>query len=169
MRTAFQDREVFPQWFPASVEEEEAYDTLLAVPIAGREPGGAGRDLFTVTLEKSLFSSPAACLETVKDRIRRREHEIAAGRDIAPRQAEVAGMNALRLALERIAPATYAKYQALLTAIRTNQPLDWKPDDATDRSCHLHRTHSDPELAGDAAHHGTSRSNPVKWRRSTAA
>ena len=133
VRTAFQDREVFPQWFPASVEEEEAYDTLLAVPIAGREPGGAGRDLFTVTLEKSLFSSPAACLETVKDRIRRRENEIAAGRDIAPRQAEVAGMNALRLALERIAPATYAKYQALLTAIRTNQPLDWKPDDATDR------------------------------------
>ena len=114
---------MFSPRFPASMEEEAAYEALLSVPIAGRGADTASRDLFTVTLEKALFSSPAACLETVADRVQRREREIADGNDSAPRQAEVAGLHALRLALERIAPATHAKYQALLAAICGNQPF----------------------------------------------
>ncbi len=133
VREAFQDREVFSPRFPASMEEEAAYETLLSVPIAGRGADTASRDLFTVTLEKALFSSPAACLETAADRVQRREREIADGKDSAARQAEVAGLHELRTALERIVPATHAKYQALLAAIRNNQPFVWKADDAADR------------------------------------
>ena len=133
VREAFRDREVFTRRFPASAAEEAAYDALLAVRIAGGQSDTANRDLFTVTLEKALFSSPAACIETVAERIKRREREIANGEDILPRQAEIAALGKLRTALEGIAPATYAKYQALLAAIYDGRPFDWQPTDTTDR------------------------------------
>ena len=133
VREAFRDREVFTRRFPASVAEETAYDALLAVPVTGARHNIANRDLFTVTLEKALFSSPAACIETVDQRIARREREIANGEDASPRQAEIAALRGLHEALERITPSEYAKYQALLTAIRGGQPFDWNPSDPADR------------------------------------
>ena len=133
MREAFSDREVFPQRFRASDVEEAAYDALLAVPIAGHRPESAGRDLFAVTLEKALFSSPAACIETLAERVARQERRIAEGHNVAPRQAEIAGLQQLHATLESIAPATFSKYQALLAAIRDGQPFAWQPTDPEDR------------------------------------
>ena len=130
---AFKDRQVFAQRFPASPEEEAAYEALLAVQAAGGQPDGAQRDLFIVTLEKALFSSPAACIETVTGRIERREREIARGEDPSPRRAEVAPLRELRAALERIESATCAKYRALLAAIHGGQPFEWQPADPADR------------------------------------
>ena len=133
VREAFSDREVFPQRFRASDVEEAAYDALLAVPIAGHRPESAGRDLFAVTLEKALFSSPAACIETLAERVARQERRIAEGHNVALRQAEIAGLQQLHATLESIAPATFSKYQALLAAIRDGQPLAWQPTDPEDR------------------------------------
>ena len=130
---AFKDRKVFAQRFPASPEEEAAYEALLAVQAASGHPDSAKRDLFIVTLEKALFSSPAACIETVTGRIQRRELEIAHGEDPSPRRAEIAVLQRLRAALEAIGPATYAKYRALLAAIRGGQPFEWQPTDPADR------------------------------------
>ena len=124
---AFKDRKVFAQRFPASSEEEAAYEALLAVQAASGQPDSAKRDLFIVTLEKALFSSPAACIETVAGRIKRREREIAHGEDPSPRRAEIAALRELRAALEEIEPATYAKYHALLAAIHGGQPFEWQP------------------------------------------
>ena len=133
VRDAFRDRQVFPQGFPASAAEEVAYDALLAVRIAGRRPEAATRDLFAVTLEKALFSSPAACIETVDERIRRREREISNGEDASPRRTEIASLTALRDSLVRIGPSDYSKYQALLDAIQGGQPFNWRPTETTDR------------------------------------
>ena len=133
VRDAFRDRQVFPQGFPASATEEAAYRALLAVRIAGRRPETATRDLFAVTLEKALFSSPAACIETVDERIRRREREISNGEDASSRSTEIASLTALRDSLVRIGPADYSKYQALLDAIQGGQPFDWRPTETTDR------------------------------------
>ena len=133
VREAFRDREVFTRRFPASVAEETAYDALLTVPVTGARHNIANRDLFTVTLEKALFSSPAACIKTVDQRIARREREIANGEDVSPRRAEIAALRRLHEALERITPTEYAKYQTLLAAIRGGQPFDWKPTDPADR------------------------------------
>ena len=163
VREAFRDREVYRHRFPASAIEEAAYGALLAVKAAGRAshppstttappltptdddgavlvPSAATadatspgrRDLFLVTLEKALFSSPAACLQTVDLRIarRRRELERAPNDGIA---AEVESLETLRSTLTRIGPEDYAKYQALLAAIRGDKPFRWKPNDATDR------------------------------------
>ena len=133
VRDAFRDRQVFPQGFPASTAEEAAYDALLAVRIAGRRHESATRDLFAVTLEKALFSSPAACIETVDERIRRREREISNGEDASSRRAEIASLTALRDSLVRIGPSDYSKYQALLDTIQGGQPFNWRPTETTDR------------------------------------
>ena len=133
VRDAFRDRQVFPQRFSASAAEEAAYDALLAVRIAGRRPETATRDLFAVTLEKALFSSPAACIETVGERIKRREREISNGEDASSRRSEIASLTALRDALVRIDPSHYSKYQALLDGIQGGGPFDWRPTETTDR------------------------------------
>ena len=99
--------------------------------------GQVRRDLFLVTLEKALFSSPAACLATVDKRIRRRDKELEEGAAdlasaapaaamVAEVGAEVASLRALREALVVIEPGDYAKYQALLDAIRGGRPFKWK-------------------------------------------
>lgn len=132
VRDAFRDRKVFTRKFPASAEEEAAYEALLAVQAVGNKHSTANRDLFIVTLEKALFSSPAACNETVTKRIKRREREITKGEAAAPRQLEIASLRRLRNTLERIAPTEYAKYQALLAVVR-GQPFAWRGTDPTDR------------------------------------
>ena len=132
VRTAFRDREVHPQRFDASATEEAAYEALLAVPTAG-ERTTRNRDLFHVTLEKALFSSPAACLETLDERLKRRQQEIGDGDAPDALAAEMDALQKLRGALEKIAPADYAKYQALLGAIRGGRPFLWTPDTAEDR------------------------------------
>ena len=153
VREAFRDRKVHRRRFPASAKEERAYEALLAVKVAragGANPTGeVQRDLFLVTLEKALFSSPAACLDTVDKRIRRREKELAeiagpsdrvpggrrkiahgsqhrTAQSPAALAAEVATLRRLREALAAIEPGDYAKYQALLDAIRGGQPFTWK-------------------------------------------
>ncbi len=121
VREAFRDRATSRRAFDASAAEEAAYDALLAVRVASRA-GSTGRDLFVVTLEKALFSSPAACIRTVDKRIARRRRELEREPDegIA---AEVASLQALRSALTRIGPDDYAKYRALLAAIQGGAPF----------------------------------------------
>ena len=125
--------------------EESAYKALLDVKVAkasgagtrrensairdgGGRPSERGsrrqvcRDLFLVTLEKALFSSPAACRATVEKRIRRCELEMkgwgretrAAAESDGAVAAEIASLLTLRDALAAIGPGDYAKYQALL-------------------------------------------------------
>ena len=132
VREAFPDREVFTRRVPASLAEEVAYDALLAVQTAS-DCRSTHRDLFIVTLEKALFSSPAACIETANDRIKRRERDLANDEDTSPHQAEVAALRHLRTSLEQITPTDYAKYQALLAAVSQGQPFDWQPTDKEDR------------------------------------
>ena len=133
---AFQDRRTYSREFPASEREEAAYEALLAVQIAGERESASARDLFAVTLEKALFSSPAACVATVDQRLRRRERELAndANAQIA---AEVRTLQALREKLRAIGPADFAKYQGLLIALRcgadADEQLRWQPTEAEDR------------------------------------
>ena len=177
VRETFRDREIVRRRFPASEKEEAAYEALLAVEVVGMGAGAAAgadagvtfragtgtgtaanapvppsprrRDLFLVTLEKALFSSPAACIASIDQRIRRRERELArapagslavavppndpATAPNRPPAAEIESLRVLRAALERIGPDDYGKYRALLRAIRGGEPFTWSPRDARDR------------------------------------
>ena len=132
VRDAFQDRQVSTCQFPASQAEETAYEALLDVQVASKTRS-ANRDLFLVSLEKAVFSSPAACTETATERIRRRERELEDGTVDQSRTAEIESLQELCAALARITPLEYAKYQALLAAIQGGQPFRWQPTDPTDR------------------------------------
>ena len=134
------------------------------------------RDLFAVTLEKALFSSPAACIATIDQRIRRRQRELEGQPDQArpeagqplrrsrgdvsvqegvagrlrrsqrqpvrdnlggdsehPIAVELRSLQSLREALVNITAQDFAKYRALLAAIREGQPFRWRPSDPKDR------------------------------------
>ena len=132
---AFQDRRTYSHRFPASDKEEAAYKALLAVQSAGERERSAKRDLLSVTLEKALFSSPAACVATIHQRLRRREREHG-GSANAQVTAEVLALQALREKLETIGSAEFAKYQGLLAILRggtADEPLRWQPNNAEDR------------------------------------
>ena len=131
VREAFRDRTTYRRSFDASASEEAAYDALLAVRVANAA-GTTRRDLFVVTLEKALFSSPAACMQTIDRRIARRRRELERETD-EHIDAEVASLEELRSALVRIGPSDYAKYQALLAAIQGGVPFRWKPTAPFDR------------------------------------
>ena len=136
VESAFQDRQTFSHEFIASAVEETAFDALLAVEIAGESAPVGRRDLFAVTLEKALFSSPAACIATIDQRMSRRVYELAGDLDEATATAiekEVETLRVLRSALEGLASVNFAKYQGLLAAITGGEPFRWYPNDPEDR------------------------------------
>jgi len=135
VKKSFRDRTIFRRPFPLSDVEEAANEALLAVRVRGQAKGGK-RQLFSVTLEKALFSSPAACLKTVTQRRSQLERELSDERESERRsivRRELEGLEALTDALEAIRPVHFAKYQALLRAIRGGEPFRWNAHDKRDR------------------------------------
>ena len=132
---SFRDRRIIRKRFRLSGPEEAANQAMLAVPLGGRS-GKAGRQLFSVTLEKALFSSPAACLETVRERKRKLDRKLDQGPAAERARAigrEIDGLATLTDALEAIRPDHFSKYQALLGAIRGGAPFRWNPRRPRDR------------------------------------
>ncbi len=135
VREAFRDRVVRSVSVRSTDREEAAYEALVAVKVATARARSGKRDLFSVGLEKALFSSPAACIETVRQRIRRREREMekdpgAARRNGVP--AELESLHELEAVLKAIRKRDDSRYQALLCAVRDGRPFRWsgrKPDD----------------------------------------
>ena len=135
VKQSFRDRQIIRTPFTLSGPEEAATDAMLAVPVGGKS-GKSGRQLFSVTLEKALFSSPAACSETVQERRRKLGRELTKGSTTDRTDAihsELEGLERLTEALEAIRPAHFAKYQALLRAIRGGEPFRWTSRHARDR------------------------------------
>lgn len=127
IKADFPERRVFR--FPArlTATEEAAFQVLadLKLHIDEGRRGGAEM-LFRTTLEKSLLSSPAACLQTVKERIRR-----LSSRD--PQHPDIASLTELQQAVERIAPQEIAKLNELLRRLKDDPLWRWSPSDASDR------------------------------------
>lgn len=135
VKRSFRDRRIFRKRFPLSAPEEAASEALLAVQVRGQAARGK-RQLFSVTLEKALFSSPAACLETAARRRRQLERELIDEGEperCGPLRTEINGLEALTGALEAIGPVHFAKYQALLRAIRGGEPFRWTARKKRDR------------------------------------
>ena len=135
VKESFRDRTIFPESFALSHVEETANEALLEVRVRGQASGGK-RQLFSVTLEKALFSSPAACLATVAGRRSQLERVLVDEREPERRniiRRELEGLEALAEALDAIQPADFSKYQALLRAIRDGEPFRWSARHRRDR------------------------------------
>lgn len=135
LRGNFPEREIRVLQVPASAPEEEAFSRLAEVQfhtLDGRT-GGIGQ-LFRTTLEKALFSSPAACLSSVQNRMQRLQKQIERVRDDEVRTTLLEDYDALEglaFALKAITPEYFSKYQLLLEQLRGD--LGWKPNKADDR------------------------------------
>jgi ERCC4-related helicase len=127
--TAFLDRDVDVCEADATAREEAAYETLSGLNFTAIDQEGSGDVLFKTTLEKALFSSPAACLETIENRMERleRKNEPAYQHDIQQLE-HFAGQ------LHPIGPGQFSKYQRLLALIQDPQGgFDWDGSDPQDR------------------------------------
>ncbi|MDE2732559.1 MAG: DEAD/DEAH box helicase [Bacteroidota bacterium] len=105
----------------ATSEEEEAYSALADAPdgeLLDRKEAGI---LLRTVLEKSVLSSPDACMETVRRRIQKIEKE--GHLDPAP-------LENLATRLEAIGARQFSKYLLLLELLRNWQ---WDPTDPHDR------------------------------------
>lgn len=127
----FQERSTHCLRQPASAAEEAAYRALLDVKFtqAGQHRAGKAQQLQRVGLQKALFSSPAAALESTEKRM-----ALLAGKPqtTADEATESAGLADLAAALRAITPKDFSKYQRLLQELRS-PAFGWSPNAAADR------------------------------------
>lgn len=121
------ERELFRRAFALSPEEEVAYQSIAELRLDLDEEVTRDRaiDLFRTTLAKSIFSSPAACLETLQGRIGRIAQGTARG-TLADRER----LRTLADEVARIDTGAFSKYQNFLQMIREMQ---WTGQDPRDR------------------------------------
>lgn len=108
--------------FASSEAEEEAYRLLASLKLDVDEGRRGGDQLFRTTLQKALFSSPAALIETIDNRIQRRSDRISAN--------DLDQLTKIRDAAAAITKADFTAYRALLNEFAR---VGWKGKDPTDR------------------------------------
>jgi superfamily II DNA or RNA helicase len=114
----------------ASQQEEAAYRALLEIPFtqAGEHKPGRQQELQRVGMQKAIFSSPAAALESTEKRI-----ELLAAKDASTAEKEeVIALKAFADSLRAIDAPSFSKYQRLLKHLRS-QEFGWKLANASDR------------------------------------
>jgi superfamily II DNA/RNA helicase len=126
---AFLDRKTHRWPKPASVVEEQAFESLTKASFVSFEKAQrTGQLLFRTVLEKALFSSPAACGKTIEQRLTKikdvQTPEAARDRET---------LKALADAVAAITPQHFSKYQNLLALLRKDGALDWHPERTDDR------------------------------------
>lgn len=126
---SFLERQVTKHPVPASAAEERVYSLLADLTFRSFDKARrSGQLLFKTVLEKSLFSSPQACLETVRQRLKRIENKT--GPDV---EHDRRTLERFAAALEALTPADFAKYRKLLELLRPGGELDWNPAKTNDR------------------------------------
>jgi len=127
MRQDFPEREVFRLARDASSAENAAFEALAALTLAsdaGTQREGAM--LFRTTLEKALFSSPAACLQTLKERLRKLEAKDADHPDLA-------ALRELHALVADIGLAQFSKFLHLVDQFKSGTHWRWTGRDPADR------------------------------------
>lgn len=127
MKQDFPERQVFKLAAQASAAENLAFDALAGLKLASDGSGARdGAMLFRTVLEKALFSSPAACLQTLKERIRRLEARDATHPDLA-------SLRDLQALVQQIEPAQFSKLQHLIAQLKDDPHWRWDGRAADDR------------------------------------
>jgi len=123
------ERNVVPVEAQASNGEEMVFEKLNSLAFKRIDSYRQATQLFKTTLLKSLLSSPAACLETVNNRLKNLEK--VEGNDETLTH-DIEQLNELKqLLLQIISPEYFSKYQAMLKLIR--EDFQWQGRDAKDR------------------------------------
>ena len=131
----FQERVTNCLRAPASAQEEAAYRALLEIPFTqgGQHKAGKQQELQRIAMQKALFSSPAAALESTKKRI-----ALLQGK-ASPTAEEASEVEALRDFEETLTPlatdptaSQFSKYQRLKQHLQSAE-FGWEVKNAEDR------------------------------------
>ena len=127
----FQERDTLQLRQNASPQEESAYRALLAIPFtqSGKHNPGKPAELQRVGMQKGMFSSPAAALESTEKRIALLSAKANATADEAN---EIEALQDFADTLRQIDAASFSKYQRLLAHLRSKE-ADWQANRADDR------------------------------------
>ena len=127
----FQERDTLQLRQNASPQEEAAYRALLAIPFtqSGKHNPGKPAELQRVGMQKGMFSSPAAALESTEKRIALLSAKANATADEAN---EIEALQDFADTLRQIDAASFSKYQRLLAHLRSKE-ADWQANRADDR------------------------------------
>ena len=132
VRGSFPERVVHVRRHPASQAEEAAYECLAGLQFQRIDRDRAnGELLFKTLLEKSLFSSPAACLNTIAGRVRRTRERP----DADQFRADIEALEDLAQKLEGIQAGDFSKYQALVAMLGgvARNAIGWSAREGADR------------------------------------
>lgn len=119
----------------ASAQEEAAYRALLAIQFTqgGEHRAGKQQELQRVGMQKGLFSSPAAALESTTKRVQMLQAKTGPTADEA---VEVQGLqefaDTLRVLTSDDSASAFSKYQRLLGHLKSSE-FGWQKTDANDR------------------------------------
>jgi superfamily II DNA or RNA helicase len=125
---AFKERRINIEKCPASSEEESAFDLFVNLNLemdAGMQH--VAGQLFKTSLEKSMFSSPAACIKSIDERLKKLRRKYSAN-DIG----DIAQLEELKAALERIGPTAFSRYCQLLGLLNSKE-YGWNVKKSDDR------------------------------------
>lgn len=123
--SAFKERTISVARAKASPAEEQAFDALVNLSFTKLTTRDKTGRLFKTVLEKSLFSSPAACLETIRNRVNR----LRKLQDPSY-ETDIESLEDLGQKVSGISHKEFGKYQRILVAIKDS---GWTGKDAEDR------------------------------------
>ena len=125
---SFKERAVHTEECKASPVEEHAFQILAEMVLEMDKSGSrtAGR-LFKTTLEKALFSSPAACIKSIEERLRKLRARV-----VDEDFNDIVQLKKLKSALEQITSSTFSRYQRLLSLLNSDA-YGWNADRREDR------------------------------------
>jgi superfamily II DNA or RNA helicase len=127
----FQERITEQHRQTASPEEEAAYEALLAIPFTqgGEHKTGKQQELQRVGMQKAIFSSPSAALDSTGRRIKLLESKDTITAD---ELAEIAALREFEVALRRIDSGSFSKFQRLVKYLKSAE-FGWHTADPSDR------------------------------------
>lgn len=115
----------------ATPAEETAFRALLEIPFTqgGKRQSGRQHELQRVGMQKGLFSSPAAALQSTANRIATLQRRDAATDD---EREEIVALETFANALHAVGEDQFAKYQRFLRLL-ADPDYGWSPKDGNDR------------------------------------
>lgn len=125
---SFKERKITIEECKASPREEYAFDVFTNMSLqmdAGKEKGSG--QLFKTSLEKALFSSPAACIKSIDERLKKLSNKF--GDNGIP---DIAALTELRDALGQVKSEDFSRYTTLLK-ILNSRDYGWNPKSSHDR------------------------------------
>jgi superfamily II DNA or RNA helicase len=133
VKNEFKERTVHAVYQNATAKEEAIYQALLDISftIKGGHNADKPGQLVRIGLQKALFSSPAACLKSVRQRIKVVSPKDGEASTEAVK-AELNGLYELKQRLQELDNKEWSKYQHLIETIKSKD-FSWSAKDTNDR------------------------------------